>query len=596
MNIAKFSYAQVEGCLYEAMRTMIKGGEVFAEREGKALIDPTLTCHNITYVHDCLKPAAMQPARKKKDKNGATVYCRKDADGNVAEYVRGQGVADYHNSQVKSKLNKARMTGSDKELSKAMGFIVTLPKNYLQNIVPDLSDGEYKYLVSKLEAEQLHQPFKTDEVYEQSLNYKFRKHEWTLDEMEKAKDFLLAAKDCVLAELGIRKQDVLFYSIHFDESFPHIHCMALPTLEKTYEEDVYSKKMKKDGTYTLLHKKGDTDVSYSVSQYYSERTNDGEYAFFKNFHENIVKRMAKKGFAAECLVNGVTSGRCFDPQQMSYSQREQSVRQAMEILALQKKLKELEATRSVMQKEFDETYSAMKSKLKGLKIEKETAQAEAKAYKQEAAKAAEEIEQAKDLLEEKNIELEEKMEQINSLRQLIRELKTELSSLAEKFAMFVPNVLKNFLTKWKEAKTFYQMEKIDQAAQDEARAGAKALVANLGELSSRAEAILVDEDVVNGVKMATFVQTGQKVGFARKQILKAAEAAGRAEVFERETAMSVALQDWFNREKYEKIIENKSEMDAYLYMKSPARAARAIEYLDACVEAGLVEFCGFERG
>lgn len=107
---------------------------------------------------------------------------------------------------------------------------------------------------------------------------------------------------------------------------------------------------------------------------------------------------------------------------------------------------------------------------------------------------------------------------------------------------------------------------------------------------------MVDEDVVNGVKMATFVQTGQKVGFARKQILKAAEAAGRAEVFESETAMSVALQDWFNREKYEKIIENKSEMDAYLYMKSPARAARAIEHLDSCVEAGLVELDGFERG
>lgn len=389
MNIAKFSYAQVEGCLYEAMRTMIKGGKVFAEREGKALIDPALICHNITYVHDCLKPAAMQPARRKKDKNGATVYYRKDADGKVAEYVRGQGVADYHNSQVKSKLNKARMTGSDKELSKAMGFIVTLPKNYLQNIVPDLSDGEYEYLVSKLEAEQLHQPFKIDEVYEHSLNYKFRKHEWTPDEMEKAKDFLLAAKDCVLAEMGIRKQDVLFYSIHFDESFPHIHCMALPTLEKTYEEDVYSKKMKKDGTYTLLHKKGDTDVSYSVSQYYSERTKDGEYAFFKNFHENIVKRMAKKGFAAEGLVNGVTSGRCFDPQQMSYSQREQSVRQAMEILSLQKKLKELKAIQSVMQKEFDETYSAMRSRLEGLKKEKETAQAEAKACKQEAAKAAE---------------------------------------------------------------------------------------------------------------------------------------------------------------------------------------------------------------
>lgn len=194
------------------------------------------------------------------------------------------------------------MTGSDKQLSKAMGFIITLPKDYIQGIIPDLSDHEYEYLVTKLEAEQNHQPFKTDEVYETSLNMKFCKHEWTEEEMEKAKKFLLAGKDSVLEEMGIREEDVLFYAIHFDESFPHIHCMALPTCEKTYEEDIYSKKQKKDGTYTLLHKKGETDISYGVGKYYAERDKDGEYVFFKNFHQNVVDRMEEKGYDAEGLV------------------------------------------------------------------------------------------------------------------------------------------------------------------------------------------------------------------------------------------------------------------------------------------------------
>lgn len=435
MRMDKFTYAQVEACLYEAMRTMLKKGEVVAERESKALIDTSLTSKNVTYVHECLEPIKMEPAKRKKTKEGATVYYRKDENGELVEYVRGQGIADYHNSQVKSKLNKARMTGDTKQLSKAMGFIITLPKDYIQGIIPDLSDHEYEYLVTKLEAEQNHQPFKTDEVYENCLNMKFCKHEWTEEEMEKAKEFLLAGKDSVLEEMGIREEDVLFYAIHFDESFPHIHCMALPTCEKTYEEDIYSKKQKKDGTYTLLHKKGETDISYGVGKYYAERDKDGEYVFFKNFHENIVKRMRSKGYDAEGLVNGVTSEKCFDPSTMNQDQRKQSVRKAIEILALQKKLKEIEAEKNAleadkvaMQEEFDEKQSSMQQRLDELREQRDTARTEVQSIKQEKAKAQEELEQAKDLLEEKEIELSEKLQQITSLKELIKDLKAELAS------------------------------------------------------------------------------------------------------------------------------------------------------------------------
>ena len=592
MRMDKFTYAQVESCLYEAMRTMLKKGEVVAERESKALIDTSLTSKNVTYVHECLEPIKMEPAKRKKTKEGATVYYRKDENGELVEYVRGQGIADYHNSQVKSKLNKARMTGSDKQLSKAMGFIITLPKDYIQGIIPDLSDHEYEYLVTKLEAEQNHQPFKTDEVYETSLNMKFCKHEWTEEEMEKAKKFLLAGKDSVLEEMGIREKDVLFYAIHFDESFPHIHCMALPTCEKTYEEDIYSKKQKKDGTYTLLHKKGETDISYGVGKYYAERDKDGEYVFFKNFHQNVVDRMKSKGFDAEGLVNGVTSEKCFDPAQMSHDQREHSVRKAMEILALQKKLAKLEEEKTAlesdkvaMQEEFDATKASMREQLQKLIDEKKAVQAEASTAKDQAAKATlevakakEELEQAKDLLEEKEIELDEKIQQVVSMRELIKDLKEELSRLVKEVALFVPNVVKAFIGKWKEAKTTSQMEKVDASAQAEAIAGAKALTENLRTFGTRAEALLAEEEVVSGVKMATFERTDQKVGFAKKQIQKLAEATGQAEVFEDERTMNYALFDWFNKEKYEEVLAHKSEVDASLYMKAPLRAERAIEY------------------
>lgn len=560
MRTDKFTYAQCESALYEAMRTLIKKGKVQAEREGKALIDTTLSHLNESYVHECLKPFTHPPKRR----NGKLYIM--DENGGEVEYQRGQAIADYHNSQVKSKLQKARMNGTSEQLSKAMGFIVTLPKEYIQSVIPDISDAEYEYLVKKLEAEGQHQPFAKDEVYETSLAIKFSRHQWTDEEMEKAKEFLLASKDCVLDEMGIRVEDVLFWSIHFDESFPHIHCMALPTCEKTYDKDVFSGKKKKDGTYTLLHKKGDVDITYSIGKFY-ERGKDGEYTFFKDFHQNVVDRMTTKGFDASGLIQNVTSGKGFTPSQMDREQREESVRKAMEIAALQKKLKQVEA-----------------EKVEAIS-QRDTAQAEASACKTEVAKATEELLAKTELLEEKDleiaekeIELAEKEEQITTLRILIKELKEELATIVKEVALFVPRVVKEFFGAWQEAKIISQMEKVDDAAQAKALAGAEEMAKPLKELAKQAEALL-EEDVVNGVNMATFTRTDQKIGFAKKQIQKQAEARGQAKAFQDDSYLiQIALQDWFNREKYEKEIERMSELDASLFMKNPTRAARAYEY------------------
>lgn len=96
--------------------------------------------------------------------------------------------------------------------------------------------------------------------------------------------------------------------------------------------------------------------------------------------------------------------------------------------------------------------------------------------------------------------------------------------------------------------------------------------------TAQAEASACKEEVASGVKLATFERTDQKVGFAKKQIMKAAEATGQAEAFEDERTMTYALFDWFNKEKYASVLERKNEVEASLFMKNPLRAERALEY------------------
>lgn len=101
---------------------------------------------------------------------------------------------------------------------------------------------------------------------------------------------------------------------------------------------------------------------------------------------------------------------------------------------------------------------------------------------------------------------------------------------------------------------------------------------NLQVLGSKAEALLVEDEVVNGVKMSTFNQTDQKIGFAKNQILKSAGLCGKAEDFADGRLMALALRDWFDKDKHKERISSMSELDASLYMKFPTRAARAVEY------------------
>lgn len=574
MRVDKFTYAQVEGCLYEAIRAIVKKGKVEAEREGKALIDTSMSHLNKTEVHDCLKPMATPPKRK----NGKLYV--KDKDGNEVEYQRGQAIANYHNSQVSSGYQKARMNGSEAQLSKAVGFIVTLPKDYIQSVIPDLTDAEYEYLTNKLEAEGLHKPFTTDEVYETSLRMKFGRHQWTNEEIEKAKDFLLSSKDCVLDEMGIRSEDVLFYSIHFDESFPHLHCMALPTVEKTYEKDVYGGR----GGKKLLHKQGDKEITYSIGKFY-ETNKEGEYIFFKDFHQHIVDKMEEKGFDASGLIQGVTAGdKQFTPSSMDRTQREESVRKAMEIAALQKKIKSMEDALT---------------KAEGLR---DTAEAKAAALEEEVAKATEDLEQAKSELTDAKASVEEAKASLEEYEQdkkeLIKEIKEQKSIFRDFFVNIkdiikdlIKNTIKVFLPAWAKA-TAGEKDKVTSQAKAFI---SDSLMGPVRELEAKASTLLGTSERYPVYKAGIFLQTPVKVGFARERIKEAAVGTPYEEEFstltkenyESSPRMMFCLKDWFNEEKYKEELEIRPTEEQVEYMENEARARRAIGALDTALDMGI---------
>lgn len=586
MRMDKFSYSSAASCLYEGMRWKNKDGVVEVEREGKACIDASKTGMNVTYVKEELRPDPRYKDEEFKKKN------------------RGQRIADYHNSQVGS-YSRAIMNGDKK--SQAIGLIATLPKHNPWVRHTKLTEEEFEYMRDHM-IEVSHEKNvknKKDEELEKRILEKLSKVEWTKEAKEEVDRFLLGVKDAWLEECGIREEDVLFWCIHWDESYPHIHVMALPTVEKTYERDVYSKHK---NAPKLLHQKGEKSISYSLNRFYEGRYLDeagkARYPFMESYHQNVIERMKRNGKlsmeareTAGMLVTGETKGKGFLPKDFDRETRTKHVVAQRKVQCMEerlndqrdefvereaeykKQIEKLEADKSAMQEEFVEKQSSMQQRLDELREQRDTARTEVQSIKQEKAKAQEELEQAKDLLEEKEIELDEKIEQVASMRELIKDLKAELASLVKEVALFVPNVVKAFIGKWKEAKTTSQMEKVDAAAQAEAIAGAKALTENLRTFGTRAEALLAEEEVVSGVKMATFERTDQKVGFAKKQIEKAATLQGKTSSFESNPhLMEFALQDWFDAEKHKARIERMSELDASLYMKNPTRATRAVEY------------------
>ena len=463
MRMDTFSYAKAEACLYEATRWKNRKGIVEVEREGKACIDPTKTHLNITYVKDILMP--QKPFQ----------------DREYAKENRGQNIAKLHNS-VTSSQSRAIMKGE--RLSKTVGLIATLPRDnpWMEQI--DLTDEEYEYMCNKMLENQTEIHMHKDEEMEKRIKEKLRTANFSDEDREKVNAFLLTVLYAWLKEAGIPEEYVLFHSIHWDESFPHIHAQVLPVVEKVYEKDVYSNRIKKDGTRTLLHAAGSKSISFSVERFYAgkyvDESNRVNYPFMENYHKNVIDRM--KNFdipslkktkewtdlfekypdlesqikeTANHLLNGATKGKGFSPQ--NYNREEREERAAL-----------IEAHR---------------------RVKKDLEKKEIELAKKEAE------------LDEMKIELAEVEEKEKSMKELIHQLKEELALLMKEILLFVPNIVKIFIESWKETTSDAEKKKVEKSAIKKVKKEAEGMYGRLKDFEDAANELMQEDEIISGIKM-----------------------------------------------------------------------------------------------
>lgn len=292
MRQENFPYKEAEACYYEVTRIIIgPSSEWSVTKEGNALIDPERTADNYEIVphHEALNPA------------------------NIGKEERGKAIAEYHKAVTG---RSARMNGQEKQLSKAVGVIITLPRNYL-TVDYDLTEEEYAAIAHKVERGDKKD---VESAYYKSAMNKHQEHKYSEGEKKEIRKFFDTAFKAWLKVAGIREQDVLYAVVHMDETFPHLHIMALPTYVKENGE-----------------------ITFSTDKYNNRRTH-----YYDTFHTDMIREMARYGIDASGLLNGVTEGRGFRPADFSREQREEGVLQALELSMLkQYKEKVLLATEAV---------------------------------------------------------------------------------------------------------------------------------------------------------------------------------------------------------------------------------------------------------
>lgn len=487
--------------------------------------------------------------------------------------------------------------------------IVTMPKDFIKAHY-NISDHEY-VLLDKFFNDKTLNSYELQEV--EALKKRLVHPQWTKEEQKQIHQFFMATTYIYCKQAGIKGpkvifkkdengndivneqgqkiierldfdgSDVLWSVSHLSESFPHLHIGFLPLAymkDKTpleqYEKDKEERinkiqELVDSGVDKKIATKSIPTIKrpYSLEgDLYREIEKDEEpigctvrrfkNTYLRNLNSTLEKGL-KKDFGIDAHI-ATGAGNKFDVQKTKKNERFEgsTLEKAYEELKQEKERIELELTIAIN--------------------EKEIAEAKASICEEQVAKATRELEEMNDSLEEKEIELNEKVAQVESLRDIIKDLKNELTSLVKEVALFIPNVIKAFIKGWKEAKTKSQMEKIDSQARAEALAGVNDMTQHLQELGSRAEALLEEDEIVNGINMATFNQTDQKIGFAKNQIVKSANLCGKAEVLADRRVLAFALQDWFDKDKHKERIASMSEIDASLYMKFPNRAAKAVEY------------------
>ena len=307
----KYNYADADACFFEAMRVNMPKTEN-ARTDGHARIDKTQTEKNVVLI---INPC-MDTNNFKKQK----LYGKE-------RYHSGDQIAAYHKF-VTGKA--ARMNGKNKQLSKAIGLIITIPEEYLSYKRPELSEEEEVCLCDYIE---------NGKKIPEELAKKLTRLVWSEDEVKTlTEQFFIPVYESFLKIAGIREDDVLFAVIHFDETTPHLHIMALPTIEKEYEEDVCNKR-----SGWLLHKAGEKQITFSMDRFNYHNKEDGK-SFFESFHERLIEELQSRNVPyADRLLNGATDKGNIDINRLSREQRDEGIllKESVRWLKKQKK-KEIE--------------------------------------------------------------------------------------------------------------------------------------------------------------------------------------------------------------------------------------------------------------
>ena len=285
MKQKNYTFAQAEACYYETVR-INKGSssEWSTEREGNALIDIKRTPENYELIphHKVLNPS------------------------HFGEAGRGQGIAELYKERTG---RTARMNGSDEQKSKAVGCIITLPRDYLE-IDYNLSEEEYATIARHVEEDDNKEAKAYITAIDKIQNYIFNE-----DEKEKIKEFFTVALAAWMKVADVREEDILYAVVHMDESFPHLHIMCLPVMQ----DPVTGK------------------VTCSTSKYNNRVTH-----YYDCLHQNVINEMKNLGIDGSGLLNGVTKGKGFSPAELNREQRAEGVRRSLENRLLAERCEQLE--------------------------------------------------------------------------------------------------------------------------------------------------------------------------------------------------------------------------------------------------------------
>ena len=379
MRQENFTYSQVDACFYETLRINKGSSREWSKvKEGNALIDTERTKLNfeVRPHHSALNPA------------------------DFFKHNRGQGIAAYH-KEVTGRT--ARMHGDEKQLSKAVGVIITMPRDYIKREV-DLTDEEFMAIEHYVESEGKNKP--KSQAFDTAMK-KLSHINYDEQDLEMIREFFEAALRAWMKNAGIREEDMLYSVVHLDESWPHLHIMALPTvIERSIDRLTGDPVIK---------------IKYTTSKFNNHTTH-----YYDTLHENVINLMREEGIDASGLLNGATKDRAFTPGDLSRQQRKDGVEMAQLTRAISKQkdilIEQVAETESVLNAHtqlLSDFNSAVESRVDEILPE------EIKEYKEKE----EQIRKEKEAQEKKRVELEEQAKNLEKQKQEVEHMQRDMDKI-----------------------------------------------------------------------------------------------------------------------------------------------------------------------